>query len=89
MLLNTEIAIKKREVEAKGVGDFAIHHNVIAQSDFAYLTAAQKLMRVQNYKDLKRELQKTREMRTLLQSVDASTQADMTASYDSLLALLK
>lgn len=30
VLLNTEIAIKKRDTEAQNVGDFAIHHNVIA-----------------------------------------------------------
>lgn len=46
-------------------------------------------MRIQDYKDLKRELQKTREMRVMLQSADASMQADMTSSYDSLQELLK
>lgn len=67
VLLNSEIAIKRQEKPVEVVVDMpALQANVIAQGEFQYLTAAQKMLRIQEFKTMKHELQKTREMKDML-----------------------
>ena len=62
---------------------------MIAQPDFVYLSAAEKLGRIEHYKALKLELNKTRELQELIANADSTSQANMTSSFEELFALLK
>lgn len=53
ILLNTEIAIQKEQKEAViDAAEYPLHHNLIAQPDFAYKSAGQKLHEIEQYRNL-------------------------------------
>ena len=82
-VLNSEVAIKdptkgqtlvSPEVQSKKLEDYqTLDPLVIAQPDFIYLPAPQKLAMIEKYHALKRELEKTRDMKKLLEYADRET----------------
>jgi phosphoglycerate-specific signal transduction histidine kinase len=54
-----------------------------------YLSAAEKVGRIEHYQKLRQELAKTRELIDLLSSADSATKTNMTASFQELFSLLK
>ena len=62
---------------------------MLAQPDFVYLSAAEKLGRIEHYKALKHELNKTRELQDFIKNANSATQANMTTSFQELFELLK
>lgn len=55
---------------------------MIGQPDFLYLTAGQKIKRIDDYKKLKNELLRTREMRSLLENASINDQAKYTDTFE-------
>jgi hypothetical protein len=56
----------------------------LAQGDFPFLSAGQKMKRINDYRTMQLELQRTRRMRDMLQNADVQKMTEMTNSFDSI-----
>ena len=70
MLLNTEVAVRK-EPKQKESYDMAraVHHNIIAQPDFQFMSAGGKLKQISDYQTLRQQLHVTRMIKDRLNNV--------------------
>lgn len=76
--LNTELAITKKETP-KMFEKPEVHPNVLAQPDFAYLSPGEKFQRIEEYRTLVQELDRTRHLKHSTKFTD---------SFDELFAVL-
>ena len=88
-LLHSEIAIKKTTSVQEQHRQSEIHPNLLAQPDFVYLSAAEKLGKIEHYQNLRQELNKTRDLIDLISNADSTTRTNMTSSFQELFSLLK
>jgi len=62
MALNGEIALQNKPVE-KTYQDVEPHPDIFQQAQFQFLTAAEKIKRIDEYKTLTKELDRTRDLK--------------------------